>query len=317
MKVFLTGYTGFLGRHLARALKNEGFFVAVLLHRSTVTCKDVETEVDEVHWGSFADRESIRPLLEEAEAVVHSAWSFSPPSASRPTPNEIGTQVLFEESVRAGIEHFAFISSVAVYGMANRDDVRESDPLAAGVEAGFIYPSEKIKVEEFLRSHNSGNTQVGIFRPGIIFDDTRGPMKKLVTIGGQALALGIGNGQNRLPYIHAKDVSTAVTQWLKKGEKAEVFNVTPSNMMRQVDWYRSWCRMHGQNASPLFIPPSIVRLGAFGVKVLKKLLGKKGQVKVGYAIKSATRDSSYNNNLLKELGWRDHVTARYTTYCRP
>jgi len=115
----------------------------VLLHRSTVTRKDLENEVDEVHWGSIDDREKIRPILEKAQAVVHSAWNFSSPNAARPTPNEIGTRVLFEESVRAGIERFAFISSVAVYSMANRDDLRESDTLAGEGEAGLYISLRK------------------------------------------------------------------------------------------------------------------------------------------------------------------------------
>jgi len=268
--------------------------------------------VDEVHWGSIDDREKIRPILEKAQAVVHSAWNFSSPNAARPTPNEIGTRVLFEESVRAGIERFAFISSVAVYSMANRDDLRESDTLAGEGEAGFIYPSEKIKVEEFLRSQTPGLTKIGIFRPGIILDDTKGPMKKIITIAGRSFAIGIGNGHNRMPYIHAKDVSNAVIRWLKNGQDSDVYNITPSNCMRQVDWSRSWCKMHGQHATPFFIPPSIVHLGAFGAKLLKKLMGKQSKGNVEYVIKSATRDTSYSNEKLKrELGWKDQLTSSY------
>lgn len=313
MKVLLTGYSGFLGRYLAPALKEEGFIVRVLLHRSTVPRREFEKEVDELFWGAIDDRDTLCRVLEGVDAVIHSAWSFSSPSAERPTINETGTEVLFEESVQAHVQLFAFMSSVAVYGMGNREDLKESDALAAGAEANYIYPSEKIEVEEFLQLHTSGNPQVGIFRPGIIFDDTRGPVKKAFTIAGWSFAIAIGNGRNRMPCIHAKDVSTAVVRWLKNRQEREVYNVTPTNCMRQVDWYRTWCRMHGQNATPVFIPPSIVRLGAFGVKVLKNLLGKQGQGNVEYVIKSATRDSSYLNEKLKrELEWGDELTTTYT-----
>ena len=52
MKVLLTGYSGFLGHYLFKALKNAGFSVRVLLHRHTLARKELGTDI-EVVWGSF------------------------------------------------------------------------------------------------------------------------------------------------------------------------------------------------------------------------------------------------------------------------
>ena len=183
MKVLLTGYSGFLGHHLDKALRKEGFSLRVLLHRHTVSRKELETGI-EVVWGSIDNLNVIRNAVKEVDCVVHSAWLFSSSSSQRPTVNEKGTELLFEESVDAGVKAFVFISSVAVYGMSAKGKslVSESSPLATGRDLSFIYPSEKIKVENELRASDKKSTKLGIFRPGPIFDDNKGPVKKIVKI---------------------------------------------------------------------------------------------------------------------------------------
>jgi nucleoside-diphosphate-sugar epimerase len=139
MKVLLTGYTGVLGRHLARVLKSEGFSVRVILHRRTVAKKDFRREADELLWGSIDDPQIIREAVHGVQGVVHSAWKFSSQSAQRPTFNEIATEQLFRESIAAGVEKFAFISSVAVYGMRPKQKsiISETSPLAWGKELAY------------------------------------------------------------------------------------------------------------------------------------------------------------------------------------
>lgn len=274
MKVLLTGYAGFLGHHLGKALRKESFSLRVLFHRHTVTRKELETDI-EVIWGSIDNSNVIRRAVDGVDCVVHSDWSFSASSSERPTINEKGTELVFKESVNAGVKAFVFISSVAIYGMsANKSLVNESSPLATERDLSFIYPSEKTKVECDLQSYDKKSTKLGIFRPGPIFDDKKGLVKKIVGIAGVSIGIGLGNGRNCMAFIHADDVADAVVKWLKKPKDGGIFNVTPTVCLPHIDWYRRWGNMQGQRIKPIFVRGCVVRSAAFGVKMLKKVLGK-------------------------------------------
>ncbi len=315
MKVLLTGASGMLGRHLARRLKQDDHAVRTVLHQRTVTRRDAEREIDEVLWGSLLDHRVMERALEEVELVVHSAWKFSRQDASRPTENEVLTERLFRRSMSAGVRRFAFISSVAVYGMrpAGAKLVDESSRLAPDDEAAFIYPSEKMRLENMIRSPEKGGMMVGIFRPGPIFDDHKGPMKKIMRFAGRDLAVGFGNGRNHLPFIHGADVADAVVCWLEHGNNDIVCNLTPSASPRHREFYRAWGSARGMTLTPLFIPGSIIRLAAFGGGFLKRMLGKPGKIDVRYALATSRRDLLYSNTLARsELAWRDDFTEPVT-----
>lgn len=314
MKVLLTGYSGFLGRHLAYILKEEGFSLRVLLHRHTVARRNFDKQT-EVIWGSIDKPEIIKQAVKGVQIVVHSAYTPSSPSSQRPTINEKGAEILLKESIRASVEFFAFISSVVVYGMNAKGNsiMEESSPLAMGNELLYIYPSEKIKIEHILQSFNRKNTKLGIFRPGPIFDNNKGPIIKILRIANRSFGMGIGNGRNHMPYIHAKDVADAVVKWLKNGHDDVIFNVTPTSCLRYMDWYRNWSKVHGQSVKPFFIRSNWVRLAAFGINILKKILGKQSKGDLKFAILSSTRNIRYSNEALKKaLEWTDRETAKYT-----
>ncbi len=315
MKVLLTGYAGFLGRHLARALHIEGSTVRVLLHRHTVSKSDFVQEADEVIWGSLEDIETIRQAVAGMQAVVHSAWTQTESSREETLVNEKNTTWLVQESTKAGVRSFAFISSVAVYGMRGNSALDESAPYARNSELNYPYPAEKIAVEQMLRSFERRNMKLGIFRPGPIFDEQKGPPKKLLTLGRSVYAIGIGTGKNRMPYIHANDVADAVVRWLQDGTNDAVLNVTPSDCMFSHDWYQQWGRTTGRPVKPIFIRPIVIELLGLGVRMLKKFLAKDSKSDVKYAIASATRNLVYSNEALKQtLGWKDKVTAKFTNH---
>jgi len=154
--------------------------------------------------------------------------------------------------------------------------------------------------------------KLGIFRPGPIFDDTRGPIVKILKFANRSFGIGIGNGRNHMPYIHAKDVAKAIGKWLKNGQKDVIFNVTPTNCMRYRDWYRNWGKVQGHSIKPFFIRANWVHLAILGINILKKFLGKKSSGDSKFAIASSTRNIRYSNEALKKaLEWTDKETSNY------
>jgi len=318
LNVLLTGYAGFLGRHLARALTAGGFQVRALLHRRSVMRTAFATEAAEARWGSADNAEDLKEALDGVQCVVHSAWRFIPPLAPRPTENEVATKMLLAAGAGAGVESFLFLSSVAVYGMQSKRGApfKENDTLARGDQRSFVYPDEKICLEEHVLSAAGPGMRIGVLRPGPIFDDDAGPARKILRIGSARLAVGFGTGRNRMAYIHAADVADAAVRWIRDGKNKSVFNVTPSQCLRHHEWYRNWGTSQGLRLKPVFVPPALLYVAAFGVKCLKRLMGKHSQKDVRYAVGCATRDLLYSNeSARRELGWQDEATARCYSSC--
>jgi len=313
MKVLLTGYSGFLGQYLAREVIKEGYSLRVLFHRHTLTRKDMPQDV-EVIWGSMDNPDVIKQAVRGVDFVVHSAWASDSSFEKRPTFNERAADLLLSESVDAGVKKFVFISSVAVYGMRRktRSDIQESSPFAEVKDLAFKYPSEKIVVEKNLQSWEKNKTQLAVFRPGPVFDDHKGPHKKIIKLGPWRMGLGIGTGRNRMAYIHGRDVAKAAAGWLKHGNDGAVFNVVPSQCLRSRDWIRVWGLKNNLSLKPFFIPGFMMRLAGFGVKTLKRMLGRKSGSNVKYAVACAKRDMCYSNKAIKKaLDWEDKATSEY------
>jgi len=304
MKVLLTGYTGNLGRHIARVLRRHGYRVRVVLHQHTVTRNDFNEEADELLWGTLEDPLLMEKALSGVDAVVHCAWRFNKQTAARPTDNEKMTEMLFRKSLKAGAQFFAFLSSVAVYGMV-ADNGKPVDETSELDSEGFIYPSEKIETEKILKETEHYPMKLGIFRPGPIIDDDSCPFK--MRIG--SIAIGFGTGRNPVPFIHAVDVAEAIVLWLKDGKHDDVFNITPSKTLKPREWYPAWGEKRGLKLKPLFIKPWFLRCAAWGANGIKMALRKSGKVDVKYAIAAATRTIEYSNShLTRELGWQPRKT---------
>ena len=83
MKILITGYPGFLGRNVARAMKADGHFVRVVMNRHTVTRATFAKEANDLIWGSVEDPETVRKAVAGMDAVLHCAWRFNKEATPR------------------------------------------------------------------------------------------------------------------------------------------------------------------------------------------------------------------------------------------
>ena len=106
MKVFVTGATGFVGHHVAKALAADGAQLRMLV-RKTSKLSNLEGIDGETHLGNLAEPESIRPALSGCDAVVHVAadyrlWIPNPDEMYR--ANVDGTRDLLRMAREAGVK---------------------------------------------------------------------------------------------------------------------------------------------------------------------------------------------------------------------
>lgn len=109
MILAITGGTGFVGSHLIDAALAAGHTVKALARREQAPREGVE-------WvsGSLEDREAVRRLVTDADAVIHVAGVINAPDASGfDRGNVEGTLAMLAAATAAGIHRFVQVSSLA------------------------------------------------------------------------------------------------------------------------------------------------------------------------------------------------------------
>ena len=130
--VLVTGGAGYIGSHAVLALRDAGWDVAVIDNLSTGTRYLVPDEVT-FYEGNVADRELIDRIFAERNigAILHFAGSIVvPESVEKPLEyyrnNTVASHALISAAVEAGVKHFVFSSTAAVYGEPERVPVDEA-----------------------------------------------------------------------------------------------------------------------------------------------------------------------------------------------
>ena len=162
MSILVTGGAGYIGGHMVLALLDAGEEVVVLDDLSTGFRWAVPAQARFVQ-GDFGDADLVARTLREhrVEAIAHFAAKIVvPESVADPLAyylnNTAKARSLIAEAVRAGVPHFIFSSTAAVYG-----EPAES-PVAEDVTLSPINPygRSKLMVEWMLadtvRAHGLG-----------------------------------------------------------------------------------------------------------------------------------------------------------------
>lgn len=133
MSILVTGGAGYIGSHVVRQLGERGERVVILDNLSTGFRSAVLNGLLIV--GDTGDRELVDRLLQEhgIDTVMHfAAHTVVPESVSNPLKyygnNTCCTRSLLQSCAAAGIKHFVFSSTAAVYGIPEGGVAAEDSP---------------------------------------------------------------------------------------------------------------------------------------------------------------------------------------------
>ena len=149
----VTGATGFVGSHVARALAARGDDVRATVRATSrlepLDGLDVETVVADV-----TDRRAVRRALRGVTRVFHVAGTTNLRMSADDLfrINVQGTRTVLEECLRAGVERVVHTSSVAAVGPAPKGGAADERQVWRGGELGIPYVDSKHEAEvEALR----------------------------------------------------------------------------------------------------------------------------------------------------------------------
>jgi dihydroflavonol-4-reductase len=167
MKIFLTGATGFVGHHVAKALADEGAELRLLV-RKTSNLKNLEGIAGDTVVGDLAQPESLKSAMAGVDAVVHVAADYRlwiPDPAAMYKANVDGTRELLSLAREAGVKRVVYTSSVAT--MHFRTDgivINEDTPVSLADMVGHYKRSKFMAEQEAIKAAQDGQ-QVMILNP--------------------------------------------------------------------------------------------------------------------------------------------------------
>jgi UDP-glucose 4-epimerase len=169
MAVLVTGAGGYIGSHMLYELLDAGESVVALDNLSTGFRWAIPDGVP-FHVGDVGDEQSVAKIIADhaIDAIIHFAASVVVPESMRDPlgyyrNNTAKTRTLVETSVKAGVPHFIFSSTAAVYGNPEKVPITEDAPTNPISPYGASKLMAETIVRDASRAHGFGHVILRYF----------------------------------------------------------------------------------------------------------------------------------------------------------
>jgi dihydroflavonol-4-reductase len=167
LKAFVTGATGFVGSHVARALAERGADLRLLV-RSNSNPKNIQDLPGDRVIGDLRDPSSLEKAISGCDAVFHVAadyrlWIRDPDQMYR--SNVEGTRAVLDSARRNGVRRVVYTSSVATMGFtSNGRPADEQSPVVLESMIGH-YKRSKFMAEQVALDAGKSGMEVVVVNP--------------------------------------------------------------------------------------------------------------------------------------------------------
>lgn len=232
----VTGASGFIGRHLIAAARQQGKHVRALTRDAMRRSEDGSG----VEWivGDLSDPAVWSELLVADAIVINLAYAQATATAAAVE----ATRAMMRACAAAGVRRVVHCSTVSVFGRTAVDCIDETTPCVPLDD----YGRQKLAVEQALLEAGSGAVEVAILRPAAVFGAGGEALKSLVASlsGGGRVANYLRAslfGRRRMHLVPVETVVVALAFLAETNQPIdrEVFIVAedddPQNNFRDVE----------------------------------------------------------------------------------
>jgi nucleoside-diphosphate-sugar epimerase len=284
--LIITGSSGFVGRHLVQALR-EDFRIFGIARRSQR--RSGISPHPNVTWfqADIGERPQIDPVFRQiaesggADTVIHLAAHYDFTGDEDPEywrTNVIGLRHVLDASVRLGVKHFVFSSSVAACRIPRpgRAITEESPPHGKHIYAVTKREGEAMMFEYSDRLHPIIVRFAALFSdwceypPLFLFLETW-----LARVWNQRI-LG-GQGKSAIPYLHISDLVLFLLEVLGRLDDlkpCEVLIASPDGCVSHQELFEASTASHyGTRLKPIHIPRPLCGPGMWGRDLIGRVTG--------------------------------------------
>ena len=215
--VLVIGGTGFIGQALVRKLREAGHGVRVLARSPDKLPEALRSLGIDAVRGDFTDEKSVRENLKGISHVYHLARGFGNTWPEYLEEDVRPTERLAHACLDAGVQHFVYSSSIAIYdaGRPGRVITELTPPVASMLRAN-PYARSKVENERILLElHRQRGLPVIIFRPGVVLGAGGPPLHWGIAAWPHDTVCRLyGDGKQSLPIVLVNDVADAMVKAL-------------------------------------------------------------------------------------------------------
>jgi len=248
--IYLTGATGRLGQAVLRRVD-----AIPLVRKEHKLQNEIVTD--------FSPRQ-LKGILNDADTILHIAGSIQTLDEALMREANVG---LTEKIVQAAPDNcqIIFASSISIYGK-KLAKIPADEKTATNPDSP--YSRSKFDAERIVAAHKDHC----IFRIGTIYGPGYEDYHKVLSYIEKGKMRMIGNGSNRIPFIHVDDVADAFSQAIDKGRGTYVLS---GEALMQKEIYSIAAKALGVNPPKDSINLGAAMLIAGGQELLYRLGGKK------------------------------------------
>lgn len=237
MHVLVTGGAGFIGSHFVRSLVDGAYpalsgdvrvldLLTYAGRRENLAGYDVDLVV-----GDIRDPEAVGRAVAGVDVVVHFAAESHVDrsitgAADFVSTNVVGTQVMLQAALDAGVGKFVHVSTDEVYGSISEGSWPETDPLLPNSPYSASKAGSDLLARSYFRTHG---LDVSITRCSNNYGPYQFPEKVIplfVTnlLDGRRVPL-YGDGLNVRDWLHVDDHCRGIALVAGGGRAGEIYNI--------------------------------------------------------------------------------------------
>ncbi len=269
MKIFMTGGTGFVGRHLCKHLLQEG-------HEIVVLTRSIKAHGESVGGVRFLEGDPTsggpwQEVVGDCEVSINLAGEsiFSRWSKEK-KERIVQSRILTTRNLVRALEHrkgedaiLISTSAVGYYGPRGDEEVDEE----SGKGNDFLADVAAQWEAEALRAEDLG-ARVVIARFGVVLGRDGGALAKMLPAFRCYVGSPLGSGNQWFPWIHVKDLARIYSFFISNGKIRGQFNCTAPGPVTN----RQFCLTLAQVLGRPILLPSVPGF------IIKMILGEFGSV---------------------------------------
>ncbi|GAB5490040.1 MAG: NAD-dependent epimerase/dehydratase family protein [Phototrophicaceae bacterium] len=274
--IFVTGGTGFLGRHLVPKLCQAGFALKILTrtpqkHTWLKQYPNIEVIEGDIEIGTGLE------FVEGCDYVVHAAGLFSMwrGAGDFEATNTVGTKNLIKIASQYNVKRFIYVSTIAVIGHPQTNQIiDETHP----PRPADLYQSSKLGAEQVIQHHLKDDyhpIEAIILRAGAFY----GPLgeyafNRLFFTDPMRGLIVQPDGGNYLTFpVYIDDVAQGILKSLTKGRSGEIYNICGASITHRVV-YDIICKEANLSYPRIYLPNSLGVTGARLLTFLSYITGR-------------------------------------------
>jgi nucleoside-diphosphate-sugar epimerase len=301
--ILITGAGGYIGRHLARALRARGEAVRGLDLSRAALAPLAELGVATLV-ADAGDEGALREALDGARVVYHLAGSALGTPEAIMRANLAGARAIAAAAVgRPELRALVFAGSGALYpsGPGWLDEATPPAP-------AFHYARAKHAAEQaLLAAHTRDGVPVMVARIAAVY----GPASPALMV--EQVRRGrfplIGGGRGYASNIHIDDLVAALLAMPERGRPGQIYNLADDEPAPVAEFYGHLARLLGAPPPPT-LPPAAGRALVWLVSAASRLRGRQPPLPVDLVDMAAVSHRMANTRMRDELG----VRPRYPSY---